>query len=80
MDTVKRYIHDFLAERGTMLTDEEMATTNFVEAGVIDSFETLNLFMSLDEEFGVKVSPTEMASHRLQTVDGLATFVRERMS
>lgn len=80
MDTVKRFICDFLTERGAMLDEEEMATTDFVEAGLIDSFETLNLFMSLDEEFGVRASPTDMASPRLHTVDGLASFVRERSS
>lgn len=80
MQCVQQFIIDFLAERGVVLGNEEMASVDFIEAGVIDSFETLNLFMSLDDAFGVRINPTQMIDTRLRTLDGLAGFVAERMN
>lgn len=80
MQGVRQFINDFLAERGVVLSDKEMASVDFIEAGVIDSFETLNLFMSLDDKFGVRISPSQMVDKHLRTLDGLAEFIARRMN
>lgn len=80
MQRVQQFINNFLAERGVVLSGEEMASVDFIGAGVIDSFETLNLFMSLDNEFGVRINPAQMVDKHLRTLDGLARFVAEHMN
>jgi acyl carrier protein len=79
VNAVLDFIIGFLSERGVLVDRESAAGMYYREEGIIDSFEVLNLFMSLEEEFGVKVSPKDMLNDSLKTVDGLAAFIAERM-
>ena len=44
----------------------------------LDSFAKISLYMEVECEFGVKLSPDELLDERCRTLAGLATIIDER--
>jgi acyl carrier protein len=57
-ETIVTFLHSFFAERGVILPNH-WAKFNFIQAGVLDSFEILTLIVSLETHFSLTI-PAEM--------------------
>jgi hypothetical protein len=80
MEVVLSFVIGYLSDRGVMITDQNYVGYCYYENNTLDSFELLALFTSIDQQFGVKLSPEEMLSDQLKTVDGLVSYIADRMS
>ena len=47
------------------------ASTNFIEEGMLDSFDIVSLVASLDEEFGISIDGTEIIPENFSSVDSI---------
>ena len=47
------------------------ASTNFIEEGMLDSFDIVSLVASLDEEFGISIDGTEILPENFSNVDSI---------
>jgi acyl carrier protein len=52
--------------------------TSFVNLGV-DSLNTINLVLAVEEEYGVEIDPEALADEALATPAGLWGYVREHL-
>ena len=68
---IEQYIYSHSGAEISTLSEE----TNFVEQGLINSFETLALIMDLESQYVVKFQATSLASDSIQTIGGLAKEV-----
>ena len=46
-------------------------SSNFIEEGMLDSFDIVSLVASLDEEFGISIDGTEILPENFSNVDGI---------
>ena len=46
-------------------------STNFIEEGLLDSFDIVSLVTSLDEEFGISIDGIEILPENFSSVDGI---------
>ncbi|RDY57584.1 acyl carrier protein [Flagellimonas nanhaiensis] len=46
-------------------------SSNFIEEGMLDSFDIVSLVASLDEEFGISIDGTEILPENFSSVDGI---------
>ena len=74
LDTIIEYISEHVAD-GIEVSHE----SNFIAEGLLDSFATLSLIMTLESEFQIKFTPIELANPQLQLVSGLARCVSNKM-
>jgi len=66
---LKKKILDFLAE---IRPEFDFAvSSNFIEEGMLDSFDIISLVASLDEEFGISIDGTEILPENFSNVDGI---------
>lgn len=66
---MKKKIIDFLTE---IRPEFEFATSNnFIEEGMLDSFDIVSLVVSLDEEFGISIDGTEILPENFSNVDSI---------
>lgn len=56
----------------------DIATANYFAAGYIDSFGVIALISDIEERFGVRFQETDFQNRSFDTVDGLATLIREK--
>ena len=47
------------------------ASSNFIEEGMLDSFDIVSLVASLDEEFGISIDGTEIIPENFSNVDSI---------
>ena len=47
------------------------ASDNFIEEGMLDSFDIVSLVASLDEEFGISIDGTEILPQNFSNVDSI---------
>lgn len=57
---------------------ENVREVNFLEAGLIDSFDIILLIEELEAEFDVKFSERDFQDRRFVTISGLAEIVAEQ--
>ncbi|WP_440055625.1 acyl carrier protein [Pseudoalteromonas sp. T1lg65] len=65
------FFEHFLESRGVTVSDQQLLAFNFVQSGLLDSFEILSMVMQLETEFGVSLSPEELSAQQNATVKGL---------
>ena len=53
--------------------------TDLFEEGVLDSLWAIELLVSLKEEFGVSIAPTELEREEMNTVNLIIERVQERL-
>ena len=46
-------------------------SSNFIEEGMLDSFDIVSLVVSLDEEFGISIDGTEILPENFSNVDSI---------
>lgn len=66
---MKKKILDFLTEIRPEFDFE--ASSNFIEEGMLDSFDIVSLVASLDEEFGISIDGTEILPENFSNVDSI---------
>jgi len=66
---LKKKIVDFLTEIRPEFNFE--ASNNFIEEGMLDSFDIVSLVASLDEEFGISIDGTEILPENFSNVDSI---------
>ena len=44
---------------------------NFIESGILDSFDVVTLVTSLDEEFGISIDGTEILPENFSTIGAI---------
>ena len=66
---MKKKILDFLTE---IRPEFDFTTSsNFIEEGMMDSFDIVSLVASLDEEFGISIDGTEILPENFSNVDSI---------
>jgi len=66
---LKKKILDFLTE---IRPEFDFATSsNFIEEGMLDSFDIVSLVASLDEEYGISIDGTEILPENFSSVDSI---------
>jgi len=66
---LKKKILDFLTEIRPEF--DFAASSNFIEEGMLDSFDIVSLVASLDEEFGISIDGTEILPENFSNVDSI---------
>ncbi len=66
---MKKKIVDFLTEIRPEL--DFTASSNFIEEGMLDSFDIVSLVASLDEEFGISIDGTEILPENFSNVESI---------
>ena len=66
---MKKKILDFLTEIRPEF--DFAASSNFIEEGMLDSFDIVSLVASLDEEFGISIDGTEILPENFSNVDSI---------
>ena len=66
---MKKKIVDFLTEIRPEF--DFAASSNFIEEGMLDSFDIVSLVASLDEEFGISIDGTEILPENFSNVDSI---------
>ena len=66
---MKKKILDFLTEIRPEF--DFAASSNFIEEGMLDSFDIVSLVASLDEEYGISIDGTEILPENFSSVDSI---------
>ena len=66
---MKKKILDFLTEIRPEF--DFAAASNFIEEGMLDSFDIVSLVASLDEEFGISIDGIEILPENFSNVDSI---------
>lgn len=66
---MKKKILDFLTEIRPEF--DFAASSNFIEEGMLDSFDIVSLVASLDEEFGISIDGIEILPKNFSNVDSI---------
>ena len=50
---------------------------NFVEEGMLDSFDVINLVTTLDEEFGISIDGTDVLPENFSSIDAIDRLLKK---
>ena len=50
---------------------------NFVEEGMLDSFDVINLVTTLDEEFGISIDGTDVLPENFSSIDAIERLLKK---
>ena len=50
---------------------------NFVEEGMLDSFDVINLVTTLDEEFGIYIDGTDVLPENFSSIDAIERLLKK---
>jgi acyl carrier protein len=73
---IRRFVVDnfLFGQDGSGLGDAD----SFLEHGIIDSTGVLELVSFLETRFGMKIADAELVPENLDSIDGVAGFVRRK--
>ena len=58
-------------------SDKELLTAEYLDEGIIDSFQLVEMITMLEGHFKVKFSAGELTSQQFRTLKGVASIVEE---
>lgn len=64
--------------RTSLFIDPASPQTDLIEAGLIDSFGFMRLFVLLEEEFGIQIQLNDLDLDRFRTGERIAAFVIDK--
>ena len=73
MENLEKRIIDVLSEVKPNIT--ENLDRRFVEEGILDSLDMMNLIMKLEGEFEIMIDPEDVISEYFETVEAIARLV-----
>ena len=50
---------------------------NFIEEGILDSFDVINLVTALDSEFGISIDGTDVLPENFSSVNAIVMFLKK---
>ena len=80
MEDIIDFIITFFLERGVSLSREDYQDVNYVDSAIIDSFEMLTLLMAIEDNFGVKITPMDIAEQEYKTLGDLVLLINSKLS
>lgn len=80
MEDIIDFIITFFLERGVSLSREDYQDVNYVDSAIIDSFEMLTLLMAIEDNFGVKITPMDIAEQQYKTLGDLVLLINSKLS
>lgn len=70
------WITGWFATRASIPPGFDLSHGNYFEAGLIDSFEVIELIEAIEAEFGIRFTEAHFQDRRFTTVGGLADIVQ----
>jgi acyl carrier protein len=64
--------------RDSLFLDPPSTETDLVEGGMIDSLGFMDLFIILEDEFGIEIEPGDLDLDHFRTVERMASFVIDK--
>ena len=52
-------------------------SVNFIEEGMLDSFDVINLVNALDNEFGISIDGSDILPKNFSSVDGIIELLKK---
>lgn len=52
-------------------------SVNFIEEGMLDSFDVINLVNTLDNEFGISIDGSDILPKNFSSVDGIIELLKK---
>lgn len=74
---ISSFILNYISEMSDLPADISKLE-NFIDNGLLDSFEIINLVVTIERRFGVKLSANEVSSEDFKTVSGLTNTVLKK--
>jgi acyl carrier protein len=65
--------------RSKKFGDEELFSVDYVDKGLIDSFQIVELITKLESHFGIKFSSEDFTSEEFKTLKGISTLIEGRI-
>jgi acyl carrier protein len=78
-DVLEARIRQFLTEIGIVGIETITDTDSMLEAGILDSFQTLKLITALERNFCVKIEDREVTPEHLDSIAGIAAFIEKKL-
>ncbi|TLN27759.1 acyl carrier protein [bacterium] len=80
MDSVEELLRRYIADNILFSSNgyPHQDDTSFLENGIVDSMNVLELVMFVEQKFGVKVQDSEIVPDNFDSVARLADFVRRK--
>jgi acyl carrier protein len=77
--TIEKWLTNWLSEKnvGKVLTIE--LNENFLESGIVDSFELINLIESAERQYDIRFTQEEFLRPEFVTVSGLASVINGKL-
>ncbi|MBR6271413.1 MAG: acyl carrier protein [Lachnospiraceae bacterium] len=79
MDTIKRYIVNYLEREYALPEGVDIDTFDFLENGYVDSMGMIQFVVLLEDEFGIAFDDEELSLPEFKTVGGLAGIIHSKM-
>jgi len=80
MIEITKFLLNYLEERGETISSDNLSITHLTEDGILDSFGMITLFVAIEDEFDVKITPIDMLDDENKTIDGLTKLIRNRLN
>lgn len=61
------------------MSDRALLPLEYLDKGLIDSFQFVEMITKLEENFGIKFSAAELTSERFRTLKGVAEIIKENI-
>lgn len=80
LESIKRWLAQWLADQAALESTDlpDLETTNYFQAGWIDSFGFINFVAEIESEFGVQFSNDDFQDRDFSTIGGLARLILAR--
>ena len=77
--TIEKWLTNWLSEKnvGKVLTID--LNENFLESGIVDSFELINLIESAERQYDIRFTQEEFIRPEFVTVSGLASVIHGKL-
>lgn len=62
------------------ITDTELMKINYLEKGIFDSFQIVELITQLEDCFNIKFSVDDLTASKFQILDGIAEIIQSRIN
>jgi len=62
------------------ITDTELVRINYLEKGIFDSFQMVEIITNLEDYFKIKFSVDDLTSPKFQTVDGMTEIIQSKIN
>ena len=56
---------------------KETMDVNFIEEGILDSFDVINLVTALDSEFGISIDGTDVLPENFSSVNAIVMLLKK---